>query len=66
MRFLYKFLIEPLVTGEFEASISKNGQTREHALLDYILKVKHLFVAVNKMDSTEPPYSMVRFEEIKK
>ena len=66
MRFLYIFLIEPLVTGEFEASISKNGQTRKHALLTYILRVKHLFVAVNKMDSTEPPYSKVRFEEIKK
>ena len=28
--------------------------------------MKHLFVAVNKMDSTEPPYSEARFEEIKK
>ena len=55
-----------IVAGEFEASISKNGQTRKHALLAYILRVKHLFVAVNKMDSTEPPYSKVRFEEIKK
>ena len=44
-------------TGEFEAGISKNGQTREHALLAYTLGVKQLIVAVNKMDSTEPPYS---------
>lgn len=53
-------------TGEFEAGISKNGQTREHALLAYTLGVKQLIVATNKMDSTEPPYSESRFEEIKK
>ena len=53
-------------TGEFEAGISKNGQTREHALLAYTLGVKQLIVGVNKMDSTEPPYSEQRFEEIKK
>jgi len=53
-------------TGEFEAGISKNGQTREHALLAYTLGVKQLIVGVNKMDSTEPPYSKDRFEEIKK
>merc|ERR1712114_59700 len=53
-------------TGEFEAGISKNGQTREHALLAYTLGVKQLIVGVNKMDSTEPPYSQKRFEEITK
>jgi elongation factor 1-alpha len=52
--------------GEFEAGISKNGQTREHALLAYTLGVKQLVVGVNKMDLTEPPYSEARFEEIKK
>merc|ERR1719244_2184106 len=52
--------------GEFEAGISKNGQTREHALLACTLGVKQLIVGVNKMDSTEPPYSEDRFEEIKK
>ena len=50
-------------TGEFEAGISKNGQTREHALLSYTLGVKQLIVAVNKMDSTEPPYSEVSNQE---
>ncbi|MBZ3869528.1 Elongation factor 1-alpha 1 [Sciurus carolinensis] len=50
--------------GEFEAAISKNGQTREHTLLAYTLSVKQLIVGVNKMDSTEPPYSQKRYEEI--
>uniref|UniRef100_A0A286ZIH3 Elongation factor 1-alpha n=1 Tax=Sus scrofa TaxID=9823 RepID=A0A286ZIH3_PIG len=50
--------------GEFESGISKNGQTREHALLAYTLGVKQLIVAVNKMDITEPPYCSTRFEEI--
>jgi elongation factor 1-alpha len=52
-------------TGEFEAGISANGQTREHALLAYTLGVKQMIVAVNKMDSTEPPYSGDRYNEIK-
>merc|ERR1712117_446384 len=52
--------------GEFEAGISKNGQTREHALLAYTLGVKQLIIACNKMDSTEPPYSEARYQEITK
>jgi len=51
-------------TGEFEAGISSNGQTREHALLAYTLGVKQMIVAINKMDSTAPPYSEARFKEI--
>merc|ERR1711890_131929 len=53
-------------TGEFEAGISKDGQTREHALLAYTLGVKQMIVAINKMDSTEPKYSENRFKEIVK
>lgn len=53
-------LIVAAGTGEFEAGISKDGQTREHALLAFTLGVKQLIVAVNKMDSTQPPYSEVR------
>jgi len=48
--------------GEFEAGISKDGQTREHALLCYTLGVKQLIVAVNKMDSAG--YEEARFKEI--
>merc|ERR1712018_872893 len=59
-------LIVAAGTGEFEAGISKNGQTREHALLAYTLGVKQMIIGVNKMDNTEPPYSKDRFEEIKK
>lgn len=51
-------------TGEFEAGISKNGQTREHALLAQTLGVKQLIVACNKMDSTEPPFSEARYTEV--
>ena len=53
-------LIVASSTGEFEAGISKNGQTREHALLAFTLGVKQMIVGVNKIDNTEPPYSEVR------
>ncbi|XP_018646819.1 elongation factor 1-alpha (ef-1-alpha),putative [Schistosoma mansoni] len=49
-------LIVAAGVGEFEAGISKNGQTREHALLAYTLGVKQLIIAINKMDCTEPPF----------
>ena len=52
--------------GCCEAGICKNGQTREHALLAYTLGVKQIIVTVNKMDSSEPPCSQARFEEIHK
>jgi len=51
-------------TGEFEAGISKDGQTREHALLAFTLGVRQLIVAINKMDTTK--WSESRFEEIVK
>lgn len=51
-------------TGEFEAGISANGQTREHALLAYTLGVKQLIIAINKMDMAN--FSESRYEEIKK
>ncbi|AOW02563.1 translation elongation factor 1-alpha [Yarrowia lipolytica] len=48
--------------GEFEAGISKDGQTREHALLAFTLGVKQLIVAINKMDSVK--WSQDRYNEI--
>lgn len=57
-------LVVPAATGEFEAGISKEGQTREHALLAFTLGVKQMIVAVNKMDTCE--YNETRYNEIKK
>ncbi len=56
-------LVVPAATGEFEAGISKEGQTREHALLAYTLGVKQMIVAVNKMDTCG--WSEARYNEIK-
>jgi len=52
-------------TGEFEAGIAKNGQTREHALLAYTLGVKQMIVLVNKMDDKSVNWSEARYNEIK-
>jgi elongation factor 1-alpha len=51
--------------GGFEAGISKDGQTREHALLAFTLGVKQLIVACNKMDDNTVMYAQARYEEIK-
>jgi len=51
--------------GGFEAGISKDGQTREHALLAYTLGVKQMIVACNKMDDKTVKYDQKRYEEIK-
>ena len=59
-------LIDAAGTGEFEASTSTNGQTREYALLAYTLGVKEIIAGINKMDSTEPPCSQKSWEEIVK
>ena len=57
-------LIVACGTGEFEAGISKEGQTREHALLAYTLGVKQMIVGMNKMDTAK--YAEDRYNEIKK
>jgi elongation factor 1-alpha len=51
--------------GEFEAGISKEGQTREHALLSFTLGVKQMIVGVNKMDDGSVMYAQARYDEIK-
>jgi len=51
--------------GEFEAGISKTGQTREHALLAYTLGVKQMIVLVNKMDDKTVNWAEARYNEIK-
>ena len=51
--------------GGFEAGFSKDGQTREHALLAQTMGVKQMVVAINKMDDSSVNYSQARFDEIK-
>ncbi len=48
--------------GEFEAGISKNGQTREHALLAFTLGVRQMIVCINKIDAIQ--YAEPRIQEI--
>jgi elongation factor 1-alpha len=50
--------------GEFEAGISKNGQTREHALLAFTLGVKQMIVVCNKMDNVN--WAENRYNEIQR
>jgi elongation factor 1-alpha len=52
--------------GEFEAGISKEGQTREHALLAFTMGVKQMLVCINKMDSNTVNWDQKRYEEIKR
>jgi len=61
----FALLVVSAAVGEFEAGISKTGQTREHALLAFTLGVKQLIVAVNKIDDKNVSYSQARFNEIK-
>jgi elongation factor 1-alpha len=52
-------------TGEFEAGISKDGQTREHALLSFTLGVKQMIVCLNKQDDKSVNYGEARYNEIR-
>jgi elongation factor 1-alpha len=52
--------------GEFEAGISKDGQTREHGLLAYTLGVKQMIVGINKMDDKTVNWGEDRYTEIQK
>ncbi|KAF5215501.1 hypothetical protein ECC02_011817 [Trypanosoma cruzi] len=52
--------------GEFEAGISKDGQTREHALLAFTLGVKQMVVCCNKMDDKSVNFAQERYDEIVK
>ena len=58
-------LVIDSTVGGFEAGISKDGQTREHALLAYTLGVKQMIVATNKMDDVSVMYGEGRYKEIK-
>jgi len=51
--------------GGFEAGFSKDGQTREHALLAKTMGVGQMIVCMNKMDDNSVKYSQARYDEIK-
>jgi len=52
--------------GEFESGVSKEGQTKEHALLAFTLGVKQMVVGINKMDHPSTNWGKDRYDEIKK
>lgn len=52
-------------SGEFESGWSKEGQTREHALLAYTMGVKQMICCCNKMDAPGADYKEDRYNEIK-
>lgn len=52
-------------SGEFESGWSKEGQTREHALLSFTMGVKQMIVCCNKMDAKGADYKQDRYDEIK-
>ncbi len=56
-------LVVAAATGDFEAGISSQGQTREHAILAKTLGVNQIIVAINKMDAID--YKEDRYDEIK-
>merc|ERR1711907_402624 len=51
--------------GEFESGWSKEGQTREHALLAFTMGVKQMIACCNKMDAKGADYKEERYNEIK-
>ena len=52
-------------SGEFESGWSKEGQTREHALLAFTMGVKQMICCCNKMDAAGADYKESRYNEIK-
>lgn len=58
-------LVVDVSHGGMEAGLSKDGQTREHALLAYTLGVKQMIVACNKMDHETVNYSQDRYLAVK-
>lgn len=50
-------------TGEYEAGVSPEGQTREHIFLARTMGIDQMIVAISKMDEVD--YSQARYEEVK-
>ena len=58
-------LVVAACPGEFESGISKEGRTKEHALIAYAYGISQLIVCINKMDEKWVKYSQKRYEEVK-
>ncbi|RLG82462.1 MAG: translation elongation factor EF-1 subunit alpha [Thermoprotei archaeon] len=57
-------LVVSAKTGEFEAGMSREGQTMEHIILARTMGIDQVVVAITKMDITDPPWSQKRYEHI--
>ncbi|MCS7143095.1 MAG: translation elongation factor EF-1 subunit alpha [Aigarchaeota archaeon] len=51
--------------GEYETGIGPGGQSREHLFLAYMLGIRQIIVAINKMDDPTVNWSKERYDEIK-
>ncbi|MEM0014429.1 MAG: translation elongation factor EF-1 subunit alpha [Zestosphaera sp.] len=57
-------LVVSAKTGEFEAGMSREGQTMEHIVLARTMGIDQVVVAITKMDITEPPFSKDRYLKV--
>ncbi len=57
-------LVVSAKSGEFEAGMSREGQTMEHIVLARTMGINQVIVAITKMDITDPPWSKERFEKV--
>ncbi|MCD6323687.1 MAG: 50S ribosome-binding GTPase, partial [Desulfurococcales archaeon] len=57
-------LVVSAKTGEFEAGMSREGQTMEHIVLARTMGIDQMVVAISKMDITDPPWSKERYEKV--
>ncbi len=57
-------LVVSAKTGEFEAGMSREGQTMEHIVLARTMGIDQVVVAVSKMDITDPPWSKERYDKV--
>ena len=57
-------LVVSAKTGEFEAGMSREGQTMEHIVLARTMGIDQVVVAISKMDITDPPWSKERYDKV--
>jgi elongation factor 1-alpha len=49
----------------FAAGMAKQGQTREHAMLAYVLGIRYVVIAINKLDTFPAASAKKRHDECK-